>query len=82
MHIQDMLAYNFDDNEWVKVKFAGASVNFFAQGAACTVLPKKSKDFYYIRKVSHNHVVKLSFRVTKSLREFTTSAVNLSRATS
>jgi hypothetical protein len=52
MMADDMLAYNFEDREWVKIKYNGCQVNLFSQGAACTVVPRKTKDMFLTRKVS------------------------------
>lgn len=50
---QDMLAFNFEEREWTRVKVSGSAGNHFYQGAACTVLTKKSHDSSQsIRKVS------------------------------
>ena len=54
----EMLAYHFDDQEWTKVKYGGISPPFFAQGAACTVIPLKVSDFT-ARKVSFNFYYKI-----------------------
>jgi hypothetical protein len=67
----EMLAYHFDDQEWIKVKYGGISTPFFAQGAGCTVMPLKANDLS-ARKVSFNIFTSKSlFRVIWSRRAFT-----------
>lgn len=45
MLYQDMLSYNFDTQEMIKVQLIGGiAPEFFYQGAACTVMKRKSDD--------------------------------------
>ncbi len=40
----DMLVYNFEDREWLKLKFKGYHGNFFYQGSVCAVILTKKPD--------------------------------------
>ena len=49
---EDMLVYNFEEQEWLKIKIGGTfNDQYFYQGAACSVLRRKKQE-PGMRKVS------------------------------